>query len=155
MRKTQLVAGAFHQTVTKLTQGSPRRSLPNVIELPVQSSHCVSFSIDYFTLTKTIEFSFCLYTLSLHHLGQERDKKYFWYIGFYYFSKHVWLYWYTTQTWQQQHTTLKLSPEEYPPAVQWSLLEGDLFLAAPNSSASKRISYGATSIQWRWSLKGK
>lgn len=63
-------AGAFYQTATKLTQRSPRRCLPNVIELPVQSSHGVSFSIDYFTLTKTIEFSFCLYTLSLHHLGQ-------------------------------------------------------------------------------------
>lgn len=92
MRKTQLVPGTFYQTVTKLTQGSPWRSLPNVIELPVQSSHCVSFSIDYFTLTRTIEFGFCLYTLSLHHLGQQRHKKYFWYTGFYFFSKHMWIY---------------------------------------------------------------
>lgn len=50
------------------TDGWPGGGLPDVIQLPVQSSHGLTFALNDLGLTASIEFSLCFYTLSLHHL---------------------------------------------------------------------------------------
>lgn len=88
----QGLVGTFYQTVAKLTQGRPRRCLPDVIELPIQSTHCVSFSPDYFTSTRTIEFGFCFYALSLHHLESNTLKKHSYFTVLYFQNMHLLTY---------------------------------------------------------------
>lgn len=53
-----------------LTYRGPGRSLPDVIQLPIQCPHGVPFPIHYLAATAAVEFSFCFDTLGLHHLSR-------------------------------------------------------------------------------------
>lgn len=57
-----------HKDTETLTERGPGRSLPDVIQLPIQCPHGVPFSVHYLAATAAVEFSFCFDTLGLHHL---------------------------------------------------------------------------------------
>lgn len=54
--------------VAALTYRGPGRCLPNIIQLPVEGTHGVPFTLNNVTLTATVKFSLCFYTLGLHDL---------------------------------------------------------------------------------------
>lgn len=54
-----------------LTERGPGRSLPDIIQLPIQGPHGVAFSIHYLAAAAHVEFSFCFDALGLHHLTRE------------------------------------------------------------------------------------
>lgn len=55
-----------------LTDGRPGRRLPDVIELPVEGAHGVTFALDDLAATSPVELRLKLHTLSLHDLmGRE------------------------------------------------------------------------------------
>lgn len=57
-----------HKDAETLTERGPGRSLPDVIQLPIQCPHGVPFPVHYLAATAAVEFSFCFDTLGLHHL---------------------------------------------------------------------------------------
>lgn len=57
-----------------LTDGRPGRRLPDVIELPVEGAHGVTFALDHLAATSPVELRLKLHTLSLRDLMERRPE---------------------------------------------------------------------------------
>ena len=57
------------------TYRGPGGGLPDVVELPVEGSHRVTFALDDLTLTPPIKLGLSLHTLGLHDLETKRAQR--------------------------------------------------------------------------------